>query len=395
VRLGQSSSLSSLRSYGDDYSLGRTTQTGIIRAGGRLYAQSPVEGFTREEMLQEAKIRQEHNKQRSKLKQLLQAASGPGDTVSIEDLMLSAKIAKMALPEEILFKSPYAKKFTQTRDSSTGAPKDIRWKSFYHSIDYPKLTAEADRLSRRKLRPQTAAVVKQEGRVEVAEEVPTGPSDQEIRRAHRILKQHMETRFTQIHKAFRTIDEDKTGTVSRKELRAIIMAFNLNMEIEVINALIDLADYDGDGNINYAEFARLMTADDILAMKNTLQAAGGATGVVKRGQPKPKRAPVFQLTPGGPTGDELQHGQRLLRERITTKYTYLTDAFRGIDSDHSGRLGVGELKQLCIELNLHLDDKVLHGLLQLADQDGDHTISYAEFARILSADDVLTLAPKH
>ena len=57
----------------------------------------------------------------------------------------------------------------------------------------------------------------------------------------------METRFTQIRKAFRTMDEDKTGTVSREELKQVLMDMNLAISPEVVTALIDLADVDGDG----------------------------------------------------------------------------------------------------------------------------------------------------
>ncbi len=72
-------------------------------------------------------------------------------------------------------------------------------------------------------------------------------SDEELRRAGRIIKNHMETRFTQIRKAFRTMDEDKTGTVSREELKQVLMDMNLAISPEVVTALIDLADVDGDG----------------------------------------------------------------------------------------------------------------------------------------------------
>ncbi len=41
--------------------------------------------------------------------------------------------------------------------------------------------------------------------------------------------------------------------------------------------LIDFADFDGDGQINYAEFCRCLTADDILSMKQTLSAVEHAT----------------------------------------------------------------------------------------------------------------------
>ena len=73
-------------------------------------------------------------------------------------------------------------------------------------------------------------------------------SDEEIRRAGRIVKNHMETRFTQIRKAFRTMDEDKTGTVSRAELKQVLMDMNLAITADVVAALIDIADVDGDGD---------------------------------------------------------------------------------------------------------------------------------------------------
>ena len=40
-----------------------------------------------------------------------------------------------------------------------------------------------------------------------------------------------------------------------------------------IENLLDFADYDGDGEINYAEFCRVLTADDVMSMKQTLTAA--------------------------------------------------------------------------------------------------------------------------
>ena len=138
----------------------RSQASGIVRAGGRLFAESPVAGFTHEELVREAKMRLEHNRQRAKLKQLLQAASGPGQTVSVENLRLSAKIAKIALPDALLFNSPYANRYTATRTEG-GEPKDIRWKSFHSAIAYPKLSSEADRLMRRSLRPHPEAAAAQ------------------------------------------------------------------------------------------------------------------------------------------------------------------------------------------------------------------------------------------
>jgi len=53
--------------------------------------------------------------------------------------------------------------------------------------------------------------------------------------------------------------------------------------------------------------------------------------------------------------------------------------------------GLGELKQLAMELNLVIEDAVLEGIIALADHDGGGDISYAEFARVLTADDVMKM----
>ena len=44
--------------------------------------------------------------------------------------------------------------------------------------------------------------------------------------------------------------------------------------------------------------------------------------------------------------------------------------------------GLGELKQLCVELNIMVEEAVLSGIIALADHDGGGDISYAEFARV-------------
>jgi hypothetical protein len=46
------------------------------------------------------------------------------------------------------------------------------------------------------------------------------------------------------------MDEDKTGTVSRDELKQVLMDMNLAITPDVVGALIDIADVDGDGDIS-------------------------------------------------------------------------------------------------------------------------------------------------
>ena len=108
--------------------------TGQVKGGGRLYSQSPLAGYTEEEMAAEAKRRNEHNRQRRRLKQLLGAASEDGTMVATKDLLLAAKLAKMELPSELVAETPYA-----TSTDAVGVPTKIAWKPFYSSLPHPAL----------------------------------------------------------------------------------------------------------------------------------------------------------------------------------------------------------------------------------------------------------------
>lgn len=81
---------------------------GAVKGGGRLFAGEPLSGYTEEEMCAEARERLAHNRQRRRMKQLLSAASQDGTTVSTKDLLLSAKLAKMDLPDEMVAETKYA-----------------------------------------------------------------------------------------------------------------------------------------------------------------------------------------------------------------------------------------------------------------------------------------------
>ena len=63
----------------------------------------------------------------------------------------------------------------------------------------------------------------------------------------------MTTRFAELRRAFRTLDEDASGNLDRNEFKSVLVMFNLGIPEPVMEKLIDLADFDGDGSINFAE----------------------------------------------------------------------------------------------------------------------------------------------
>ena len=71
-------------------------------------------------------------------------------------------------------------------------------------------------------------------------------------------------KYTRITDAFKFIDSDRTGHLERDEVKKLLVEFNIpDIKNDAIETLIDFADFDGDG-------ARVLTADDVMAMKDTL-----------------------------------------------------------------------------------------------------------------------------
>ena len=83
-----------------------TTSSAQVRGGGRLFIQSPLSGYTEAEMIREAQIRLEHNKQRQRLKAMLEPASNGGHMVKMNELLLACKLAKVPMDADRLVSTP-------------------------------------------------------------------------------------------------------------------------------------------------------------------------------------------------------------------------------------------------------------------------------------------------
>ena len=62
----------------------------------------------------------------------------------------------------------------------------------------------------------------------------------------------------EVLKAFKLFDDDETGTISFKNLKRVAKELGENLTDEEIQEMIDEADRDGDGEVNEAEFLRIM-----------------------------------------------------------------------------------------------------------------------------------------
>ncbi|ETS83025.1 Calmodulin [Pestalotiopsis fici W106-1] len=63
----------------------------------------------------------------------------------------------------------------------------------------------------------------------------------------------------ELREAFKVFDRDNSGTISAAELRNVLTSLGENLTDEQIDEMIQSADKDGNGAIDYDEFALLMT----------------------------------------------------------------------------------------------------------------------------------------
>ena len=442
---------------------------------------SPLAGYTEEEMVAEARARIAENKKNRRLKQLLSAASEDGSTVATKDLLLAAKLAKMDLPEAMIADTPFAtgvdavgkhssfasfffgaridargarERRTRGRavrlvafahavvrrvppplsrthtcmrfylhartpprfhqpilrffsrllptSSLPGCPTKIQWKPFYNNLPPPPLRGPGG------FAPEELPILRKNKPIEVESadggiaittlaDMNAGPKDEEVSYWFKILQEKMTTRFGELRRAFRTLDEDASGSLDRDEFKNVLVMFNLGIPPPIIEKIIDLADYDGDGTINYAEFARIVTTEDIFKMKNTLSAVedGGAHAAKVRyqmaqggkGKLDKETGENVRLRRTGPGLEKMRKAHRTLRNLILNRYPSMKACFSAIDADGSGLVRRAELRSFMSKLSKSIPDGVISGLIAYVDTDGDaKTLSREEFVRMMSED---------
>ncbi|XP_072034244.1 neo-calmodulin-like [Amphiura filiformis] len=64
----------------------------------------------------------------------------------------------------------------------------------------------------------------------------------------------------EIKGAFEIFDKEGKGVISAEELRHIMTTMGERLSVDEVEEMIDEADVNGDGMIDYSEFVRLMTA---------------------------------------------------------------------------------------------------------------------------------------
>ncbi|KAI1868174.1 hypothetical protein JX265_006997 [Neoarthrinium moseri] len=139
--------------------------------------------------------------------------------------------------------------------------------------------------------------------------------------------------IAQFRSVFAVFDKDGTGDITSAELGDVMKSLGLNPTESELKDMIDEADVDGNGAIDFEEFLKLMS----------------------------------QKTAASNLESELR------------------EAFRVFDADGSGTISTAELRQVLISLGENLTEKEVDEMMSLADKDGDGTIDFEEFYDLMTA----------
>ena len=85
----------------------------------------------------------------------------------------------------------------------------------------------------------------------------------ELYPAQREIQRKLLSRYPNIIEAFRALDGDRSGTLTRLELMKMFKTLGIQIRQPTLDTLLDIVDTDESGALNYKEFAQVLTTDSV------------------------------------------------------------------------------------------------------------------------------------
>ncbi|XP_021808351.1 calcium-dependent protein kinase 10 [Prunus avium] len=151
------------------------------------------------------------------------------------------------------------------------------------------------------------------------------------KKALRVIAEHLSVKEVEvIRDMFTLMDTDKDGKVTYEELKAGLQKVGSQLAEPEVKMLMEVADVDGNGVLDYGEFAAVTI-----------------------------------------------HLQRMENDE------HLRRAFVFFDKDGSGYIELGELREGLLDESGEIDNEVLNDIMREVDTDKDGRISYEEFVAMM------------
>ena len=234
----------------------------------------------------------------------------------------------------------------------------------------------------------------------------------------------LNSRFSDMFKAFQYVDLDRSGTLNEKEIRRALDMWNIPISDEKLRELILACDFDGDGAVDYKEFVDVLARDTVapaamgkrdmqsleamgvdsqemlahqLGHKSkkqhesiSINASAPKAAVPQVAAPAASRAPTASKPTA--TREQLKNSAfvKSASDALNSRFSDMFKAFQYVDLDRSGTLNEKEIRRALDMWNIPISDEKLRELILACDFDGDGAVDYKEFVDVLARD---TVAP--
>jgi len=224
-----------------------------------------------------------------------------------------------------------------------------------------------------------------------------GVTEFELKSCLNAIKDRLLTYNRSLNDAFRRIDGSGNGVISSEEIKTFFRDAYLGDVVNdrTLTCLIDMADLNGDDEIDYTELAGVVECDDILELM--------ALVPDKKAVSKEKQEAARKIGKHGCTVGDLKSAARIIREKLLEKNATVMKALRDVDESGDGVLSRDEVITLLNQYYLikytdfytgevrgMLDMKQVDTLLDFVDKSGDGNIDYTEFTKVLTSDDIMS-----
>lgn len=184
----------------------------------------------------------------------------------------------------------------------------------------------------------------------------------ELKNLFKDLGRKLNFKFKHPSNAFKVLDLERNGRIRRKEMVAFFRGFGYN-EAKA-DKVFDLLVEPGQGN----------TVDFEFFMKQFETVLGPGFRCARRQPLIPVTDPVLSKA--------VNDIAIMIQERMTTKYRRITDAFRSLDLDKSGKISQTEMSTFLRQFGLQ--PEMASMFFRALDEDGSEEILYDEFMSLFS-----------
>jgi len=214
-------------------------------------------------------------------------------------------------------------------------------------------------------------------------------------------QQALNSRFSDMWKAFKYVDLDNSGTLDEHEIKRALKMWNVSVDDSKLEELMAACDHDGDGQVDYKEFVDALARDTVApaAMNKRGMQSKEAMGTDAFEMIDKQLGHGFDLkhamaNEGAPamTARKLKPGelQRQAADAIASRFTDIHKAFQYVDLDGSGTVDEHEIRRALKMWNMPLAAEDVRRLVEQCDKDMNGQINYDEFVDALARD---TVAP--